>query len=74
MKKNNGNEMEASPNKKEKKTRRHLDGWNKAAVLVLTVVLTGCVCVFSLLVNVISDAPDFNPQQLIGGGDEHPRL
>lgn len=71
MKKNNGNEMEASPNKKEKKTRRHLDGWNKAAVLVLTVVLTGCVCVFSLLVNVISDAPDFNPQQLVAGTSTH---
>ena len=34
-------------------------------------MLTGCVCVFSLLVNVISDAPDFNPQQLVAGTSTH---
>ena len=34
---------------------------------MLTVVLVGCVSVFTLLVNVISEAPNFNPEQLVAG-------
>lgn len=47
--------------------RQRLDAWNKAAIFVLTIVLVGCVSVFTLLVNVINEAPDFNPEQLVAG-------
>lgn len=51
----------------KKKKRQRLDIWNKLAIAVLTVVLVGCVSVFTLLVNVISEAPNFNPEQLVAG-------
>lgn len=52
----------------QKKSKwKRLDAWNKAAIFVLTLVLVGCVCVFTLLVNVISEAPNFNPEQLVAG-------
>ena len=47
--------------------RQRLDAWNKAAIFVLTIVLVGCVSVFTLLVSVINEAPDFNPEQLVAG-------
>ncbi len=66
MKKDKNETNVSNPTVKTNKWRR-LDAWNKAAIVVLTFVLVGCVCVFTLLVNVISEAPDFNPEQLIAG-------
>ncbi|WP_075878131.1 transglycosylase domain-containing protein [Merdibacter massiliensis] len=62
------NKEKKEQNAVQKKSKwKRLDAWNKAAIFVLTLVLVGCVCVFTLLVNVISEAPNFNPEQLVAG-------
>ncbi len=62
------NKEKKEQNAVQKKSKwKRLDTWNKAAIFVLTLVLVGCVCVFTLLVNVISEAPNFNPEQLVAG-------
>lgn len=67
MMKKDKTERNASKSTVKTNKWRRLDAWNKAAIIVLTFILVGCVCVFTLLVNVISEAPDFNPEQLIAG-------
>ena len=45
------NKEKKEQNAVQKKSKwKRLDAWNKAAIFVLTLVLVGCVCVFTLLV------------------------
>lgn len=44
---------------------RQLDGWNKAAIVFLTLVLIGCVTVFTMLVSIVNSAPEFQKNMLV---------
>ena len=67
MKNKQKKQQDANGGVEKKQRRQRLDAWNKAAVVVLTIVLVGCVSVFTLLVSVINEAPNFNPEQLVAG-------